>query len=72
MKVVAASDFVSTRSLRGGEWAVGISQDRVSVFLSSGVMISIKSIDRDIGHESSVGFFSRRDYKYMASGRRHG
>ena len=25
------------------------------MFVSSGVMISMKSIDRDIGHESSVG-----------------
>ena len=34
---------------------VGIGRDTVLVFGFSGVMISIKSIDRHIGHESSVG-----------------
>ena len=36
-------------------WRVGIGHDRVLVFVPSGVMISIKSIDRHISHESSVG-----------------
>ena len=41
--------------------SVGIGRDRVLVFAPSGVMISINSIDRHIGHESSVGVcFAKR------------
>ena len=53
---------------------VGIGRDRVLVFVSSGVMISIKSIDRDIGHESSVGVcYAKRSRIYrIESAIRHG
>ena len=30
-------------------------------------MISIKLIDMYFGHDSSVGFFSRREYEYIES-----
>ena len=49
-----AGGFVPTRSHRGASVLVVI---RVLVFGSSGVMKSIKLIDRDIGHESSVGVY---------------
>ena len=48
VKVVDLRESVSPRSL-------GIGLDRVLVFRLSGVMISIKSINLHIGHESSVG-----------------
>ena len=53
---------------------VGIGRDRVLVFVSSGVIISIKSIDVHIGHESSVGvYFAKRSRIYrIESARRHG
>ena len=34
-------------------------------------MISIKSIDRHIGHERSVGVCFATDYEYIASNRQH-
>ena len=43
---------------------VDIGRDSVLVFGFSGVMISIKSIDVHIGHESSVVFLH---YEYIAS-----
>ena len=44
---------------------VGIARNRVLVFVSSGVIISIKSIDLHIGHESSVGVcFAKRSRIY--------
>ena len=50
-----------------------IGRDRVLVFGSSGVMISIKPIDRDIGHESSVGvcIAKRLLIYHIESARRH-
>ena len=53
---------------------VGIGRDRGLVFVSSGVMISIKSIDVHIGHESSVGVcFAKRSRIYrIESAIRHG
>ena len=52
---------------------VGIGRDRVLVFVSSGVMISIKSIDLHIGHESSVGVcFAKRSRIYRIGAGRHG
>ena len=44
------------------------------MFVSSGVMISIKSIDRNIGHESSVGVcIAKRSRIYrIESAIRHG
>ena len=49
-------------------------RDRVLAFVSSGVMISIKSIDVHIGHESSVGVcLAKRSRIYrIESARRHG
>ena len=55
VKVVAAGGFVSTRSHRGGRARRYFVVIGVLVFGLSGVLISIKSIDRHIGHESSVG-----------------
>ena len=50
-----AGGFVPTRS-HGGARALSVfGLDRVLAFGSSGVMISIKSIDEHIGHEGSVG-----------------
>ena len=51
---------------------VGIGRVRVLVFAPSGVMKCIKSIDRHIGHESSVGVCSRIDHEYIESAIRHG
>ena len=50
-----AGGFIPTRSHRGGR--AGRYSSRYSFSVSSGVLISIKikSIDRHIGHESSVG-----------------
>ena len=63
---VVAGGFNSTRSYRCGVSCLGIGLDRVLVFGLSSVMISIKSIDVHIGHESSVGVcFSRRDHEYI-------
>ena len=47
---------------------------RVLAFVSSGVMIRIKSIDVHVGHESSVGVcFAKRSRKYrIESATRHG
>ena len=46
----------------------GIGRDRVLVFGFSGIMISIKSIDVHIGHESSVGVcFAKRSRIYQIS-----
>ena len=53
-----AGGFVSTRSHRGG---------RVLVFVSSGIMISMKSIDVHIGHESSVGVYLREEIKNISN-----
>ena len=50
-----AGGFVPTRSHRGGRARRYLVVIRVLAFVSSGVMISIKSIDVHIGHESSVG-----------------
>ena len=49
-------------------------RDRVLVFVSSSVMISIKSIDVHIGHESSVGvYFAKKSRIYrIESAIRHG
>ena len=62
-----AGGFVPTRSHRGGR-ARRVSvfgRDRVLAFVSSGVMIGIKSIDVHIGHESSVGvYLAKRSRKY--------
>ena len=52
----------------------GTSSGRIEfkgLFFSSGVMISIKSIDRHIGHERSVGVCFATDYEYIASNRQH-
>ena len=53
---------------------VGMGRDRVLVFGSSGVMISMKSIDVHIGHERSVGvYFANRSRIYrIESAIRHG
>ena len=49
----------------------GIGHDRVLVFGFSGIMISIKSIDVHIGHDSSVGVcFAKRSQIYRI-GNRH-
>ena len=50
-----AGGFVPTRSNRGGRARRYLVVIRVLAFVSSGVMISIKSMDMHIGHESSVG-----------------
>ena len=50
-----AGGFVPTRSNRGGRARRYLVVIRVLAFVSSGVMISIKSIDVHIGHERSVG-----------------
>ena len=62
-----AGGFVPTRSHRGR-------RARRYLVFSSGVMISIKSIDRHIGHESSVGVcFAKRSRIYrIESSIRHG
>ena len=52
-----AGGFVPTRSHRGGRARRYLVVIRVLAFVSSGVMISIKSIDVHIGHESSVGVY---------------
>ena len=67
-----AGGFVPTRSHRAGVSVFG--RDRVLVFVSSGVMISIKSIDVHIGHESSVGvYLAKRSQIYrIESATRHG
>ena len=74
MKVVAAGGFVPTRSHRGGRALSVFGRDRVLVFVSSGVMQSIKSIDVHIGHESSVVvYFAKRLRIYrIESAIRHG
>ena len=42
------------------------------MFVSSGVKISIRSIDVHIGHESNVGvYFARRDHEYIESNRQY-
>ena len=53
---------------------VGIGRDRVLASVSSGVMISINSIDVHIGHEGSVGVcFAKRSRIYrIESATRHG
>ena len=57
-----AGGFVPTRSHRARRYLVVI---RVLAFVSSGVMISIKSIGRHIGHDSSVGVcIGKRSRKY--------
>ena len=61
MKVVVlpAVSFQPVPTVADGR--VGIGRDGVLVFAPSGVMKCIKSIDRDIGHESSVGvYFAKR------------
>ena len=50
-----AGGFVPTRSHRGGRARRYLVVIRVLAFVSSGVMISINSIDVHIGHDSSVG-----------------
>ena len=52
-----AGGFVPTRSHRGGRARRYLVVIRVLAFVSSGVMISIKSIGLHIGHESSVGVY---------------
>ena len=52
-----AGGFVPTRSHRGGRARRYLVVIRVLAFVSSGVMISINSIDVHIGHESSVGVY---------------
>ena len=60
-----AGGFVPTRSHRGGRARRYLVVIRVLAFVSSGVMISIKSIDVHIGHESSVGVcFAKRSRIY--------
>ena len=71
-----AGGFVPTRShrtRRTGASCLGIGIDRVLAFVSSGVMISIKSIDEHIGHEGSVGVcLAKRSQIYrIESARRH-
>ena len=69
MKVVAGSfrfNLLPTFSFALKRQAAGIGRDRVLVFGFSGVMISIKSIDVHIGHESSVGVcFAKRSRIYL-------
>ena len=50
-----AGGFVPTRSHRGDRARRYLVVIRVLAFVSSGVMISIKSVDVHIGHEGSVG-----------------
>ena len=60
-----AGGFVPTRSHRGRRARRYLVVIRVLAFVSSGVMISIKSIDVHIGHESSVGVcFAKRSRIY--------
>ena len=69
-----AGGFVPTRSHRGGRARRYLVVIRVLAFVSSGVMTSIKSIGRHIGHDSSVGVcIGKRSRKYrIESAIRHG
>ena len=73
MKVVAGgfrfSPFPSFSFAK--QQVAGIGCDRVLVFGFSGVMISIKSIDVHIGHESSVGVCCAKRSRIYRIGNRH-
>ena len=75
MKIVAlpAVSFQPVPTEAASELSV-FSRDRVLACVSSGVIISIKSIDVHIGHESSVGvYLAKRSRIYrIESATRHG
>ena len=64
-----AGGFVPTRSHQGGRARRYLVVIRVLAFVSSGVMISINSIDVHIGHESSVGVYLAKRIEYIESNR---